>query len=92
MANKFTFKVLIQNFVKFATANITELAKKELDNTDKKAKLDNAMKVYLLTTLTGCKLNLITKWVIEKYVINNIPVLTQAIYDLLKDKIKGVTK
>ena len=90
MANKFTFKVVIQNFIKFAKANIADLATKELDNKDKKEKLDNAMKVYLLTMLSGTSLNLITKWVIEKYVICNIPVFTQAIYDLLKDKVKGL--
>ena len=91
MANKFTFKIIITNFVKFAQENIKALAEKELDNGAKKVQLDKAMTTYLVTLLGGAKINWITKLVIEKYVIKNIPVITQAIYDLLKAKIKGVT-
>lgn len=92
MANKYTFNRIVAEVIKFAKLNIADLAQKELDNKTKKEKLDKAITVYLNTLLIGVKTNLITKWVIERYVINNIPVITQAIYDLLKDKIKGVTK
>ena len=92
MANKYTFNRIVAEVIKYAKANIADLAQKELDNKDKKAQLDKAITVYLNTLLIGVKTNLITKWVIERYVIKNIPVITQAIYDLLKDKIKGVTK
>lgn len=90
--NKYSFKKIVTELVSFAKANIVDLAQKELENTEKKAKLDKAIKTYLETLLVGVKLNFVTKWVVEKYVIQNIPTITQAIYDLLKDRIAGVTK
>ena len=61
-----------------------------MKNKTKKEKLDRALTAYLDTLLVGVKVNLITKWVIDRYVIKNIPIITQAIYDLLKAKVKGL--
>lgn len=98
MANKYTFKVIIQEFVNYAKINIADLAKSELSNKEKKDKLDKAIKGWLIPILATAKISIpfvpdfIVKFMFEKFIINNIPVLTQAVYDLLKDKIKGVTK
>ena len=90
MSNKYTFNRIVAEFIKYAKVTIADLAKKELSNKTKKEKLDRALTAYLDTLLVGVKVNLITKWVIDRYVIKNIPVITQAIYDLLKDKVKGL--
>ena len=92
MANKYTFKVVIERFVDNVKFNIINLAKTELNNVEKKEKLDEAILTYFNTLLSGVKLSLITKWVIKNYVIKNIPVLTQIVYDLIKSRINGVTK
>lgn len=98
MANKYTFKVIIQEFVNYAKINIADLAQSELSNKEKKDKLDKAIKGWLIPILATAKISIpfvpdfIVKFMFEKFIINNIPVLTQAVYDLLKDKIKGVTK
>ena len=92
MANKYTFKVVIERFVDNVKFNIINLAKTELNNVEKKEKLDEAILTYFDTLLNGVKLSLITKWVIKNYVIKNIPVLTQIVYDLIKSRINGVTK
>jgi len=85
--NKNIEKTIINNFVNYVKINIIDLAKKELDNTEKKDKLDKAVYVYLETLISGARVNLFVKWLIEKFVIKNIPIITQAIYDLLKFKL-----
>lgn len=98
MANKYTFKKIVAEFIKFAKLNIADLAKTELDNKEKKAKLDKAIEGWLIPLLATVKFSIpfvpdfIVKFVFDKFILNNIPVLTQAVYDLLKDKVKGVTK
>lgn len=86
--NKNIEKTVVNNFVNYVKFNIIDLAKKELDNTEKKSKLDKAVYVYLETLISGVRVNLFVKWIIEKFVIQNIPVITQAIYDLLKSRIE----
>lgn len=85
--NKNLEKTIITNFVNYVKINIIDLATKELDNTEKKDKLDKAAYVYLDTLISGVKVNLFVKWILEKFIINNIPVITQAIYDLLKSRL-----
>lgn len=92
MANKYTFKTFVNQFVDYARITIADLATKQLTNVQKKRQLDNAITMFIVSTLDGAKIGWITKIIIEKFVLNNIPVITQAVYDLLKDKIKGVTK
>lgn len=98
MANKYTFKKIVAEFIKFAKLNIADLAKTELSNKEKKAKLDKAVEGWLIPLLATVKFSIpfvpdfIIKFVFDKFILNNIPVLTQAIYDLIKDRIDGVTK
>jgi hypothetical protein len=91
MANKYTFKTLVAELIKFAKLNIADLAKKELSNKEKKAQLDKAILGYLVPLLSTAKFGFFTKFVLERFVIDNIPVITQAIYDLIKSKVEGVT-
>lgn len=92
MANKYTFKLFVNEIINYAKVNIIDLAEKELNNNDRKKQLDKAVTTYIITLLAGAKFNFVTKWIFENYVIKNIPFLTQCIYDLLKAKVKGVTK
>ena len=92
MANKYTFKKIVAEMIKFAKLNIADLAKKELNNKEKKAQLDKAILGWLIPLLATVKMGWVTKFIFEKFVIDNIPVITQAIYDLLKDRVEGVTR
>ena len=84
-------KFNIESVVNFTKSKITELATKELSNTDKKLKLDNAVVSYITTTINAIAPNFVIRWIINKFLIPYIPILTQAVYDLLKAKIEGVT-
>jgi hypothetical protein len=92
MGNKYTFKVIVAELIKFAKLNIADLATKELSNKEKKSALDRAIKGYLVPLLASANMGWVTKFILEKFVLDNIPVITQAIYDLIKDRIDGVTK
>lgn len=98
MANKYTFNMVVAEFIKFAKLNIADLAQKELDNKEKKEKLDKAIRGWLIPLIETVTFKVpfvpdfIVKYVFNKFILDNIPVLTQAVYDLLKDKVKGVTK
>ena len=92
MANKYTFIMVLKEFVNQTKINIINLTKEKLNNEEKKNKLDTIIEKWLDNLLLGAKLNLITKFLIKNYVIKNIPILTQIVYDLIKSKIDGVTK
>ena len=82
----------ILQFVNYVKINIIDLANKELSDVAKKDKLDKAVTAYFISLLASTKISWFSKFVIEKVVVKNIPTITQAIYDLLKAKIKGITK
>ena len=82
----------ILQFVNYVKINIVDLANKELSNLEKKSKLDKAVECYFVTLLASSKISWFAKFVIEKVVVPYIPTITQAIYDLLQEKIKGITK
>lgn len=92
MANKYTFKVIVAELIRFAKLNIKDLAQSELSNKEKKNALDRAIRGYLLPLLATAKMGWVTKFIFEKFVLDNIPVITQAIYDLIQSRIDGVTK
>ena len=92
MANKYTFIMILKEFVNQTKKNIINLTKEKLNNEDKKEKLDTIIEKWLDNLLLGAKLNFVTKFLIKNYVIKNIPILTQIVYDLIKSKIDGVTK
>lgn len=82
----------ILQFVNYVKINIVDLANKELSDVAKKDKLDKAVTTYFVSLLASTKINWFAKFVINKVVVPNIPTITQAIYELLKAKIKGITK
>lgn len=92
MANKYTLKTFFKQLKEYLIVTITDLANKELKDEVKKAQLDKAITEFLISVIAGAKIGWLTKWMIEKLVLPHISELTQFAYDLLKEKIKGVTK
>jgi hypothetical protein len=82
----------ITNLTMITKLKIAELAKSELNNLDKKAVLDEKVTLWATKTLENIPVNFLVKFLIKKYFIANVSVITQNIYDLLKAKIQGVTK
>ena len=65
---------------------------KDLTGEQKKARLDDIIKSYIENTIDSIGLNVFVKFIIKKFIIDNIPTITQIIFDLLKAKIEGITK
>lgn len=86
------FKEFIESFVNEAKAGITELAETELSNENKKMALDHKIIKFLDIAFENLSLNFVLKLVLKKLLLPNVSLITQIIYDLLKEKIKGVTK
>ena len=86
------FREFIENFVATTKSSIVELAQTELTNENKKLVLDHKIVDYLDSALEKLTINFILKIVLKKLLLPNISLITQIIYDLLKERIKGVTK
>ena len=84
------FKDFIQDFEIVTKNKIAELAMQALTNTEKKARLDDYLLEYLQNILGVFKPNLILRFIISKYVIPNVPTLTQTVYNLLKTRIEEI--
>ena len=84
------FLEFFNGFVNTAKTQITELVNEEIENKEKKAKLDTVIGAFVETTLAKAKLNIFVRLCIKKLVIPHISEITQVIYDLLKAKIAGV--
>ncbi len=65
---------------------------KELSNEEKKERLDEHLTKYAETTINTLPLNFILKIALKHILLKNIPIITQAIFDLVKAKVEGVTK
>ncbi len=84
----------LQNFAE-VTKNLIERYETEYKNLSgegKKARLDDALSGYVQTVIDNIGLNFIFKFVLKKLIIENIPAITQIIFDLIKTKIEGITK
>ena len=99
MANKYTLNRILAEFLNYAKILISDLERKEeLTGKEKKKQLDKAIEGWLIPILATAKFTIpfvpdfIVKFVFEKFIIKNIPVFTQAVYDLIKARIKGITK
>lgn len=88
-------------FVKWVIINaktkIKELALTELNNDEKKAKLDSYMTDIIVHNADYWMpknpiVKFVLNYVINKFILPNISGFTQLIYDLLKTKIEGVTE
>lgn len=86
-------KEFIQNIVKESKHYIEKYEQyKELSGVQKKARVDDILKTYIENTIDTIGLNFIVKLIIKKLLIENIPVITQCIFDLIKAKVEGITK
>jgi len=86
------FKTFVKNFVKKATETIEAVERfSELEGEEKKERLDDALTKFAIKALDQCGVNFALKFIIEKFVIKNIPVISQAIFDLIEKRIKGIT-
>lgn len=65
---------------------------KDLTGEEKKARVDDILKAYIENTIDTIGLNFIVKLIIKKLLIENIPVITQCVFDLIKAKVEGITK
>lgn len=90
--NKTTVKFMFENTIALAKSNIAELALTNLSNEEKKQALDLAVKSYVESFLERQPVGWFASFLINKFIIPNIPFITQKIFDLLKTKIEGVTK
>ena len=85
-------KTFIQEFTEKTKNKIAELAQTQLSGAEKKAKLDEKMTKWAEELLNTAKINAILKQAVKQFVIKNIPVITQAVFDLLRARIKGITE
>ena len=65
---------------------------KELTGEQKKARVDDLIANYIEIAIDGLGLNFILKFVLKKLLMDNVPIITQTIFDLLKAKVDGITK
>ena len=79
----------IKKLFKKTTTKIVEYVDKELENQEKKTQVDAAVTDWLTDNVD--ELGMVQKFVVTQYVIPTIPIITQAIYDCLKQKIEGFT-
>lgn len=64
----------------------------ELTGEQKKARVDDLIANYIEIAIDGIGLNFIFKFVLKKLLMDNIPIITQAIFNLIQSKVKGITK
>jgi len=87
------FKEMITGIQILALERITSLAKsKVLDNSEKKKYLDDYIVDYINVAMQQLKLNFLFKLILKKYLLPNVPVITQAIFDLIKTRVEGITQ
>ena len=87
------FKDFIDGFKQISQIYIEKYENiKSLSPTKKKAKLDDMVFQYTTLAIDNLGMNLISKAIIKKFILKNIPHITQAIFDLIKINIQGITK
>lgn len=90
--SKDSFLTFVKNFKEETQNNIIELAKTNLENEEKKSKLDGIIVDFVLNALDKMSLSGLAKLLIKKFVLPHIAEFTQLIFDLLKAKIESVKK
>lgn len=85
-------KTFIQEFAEKTKNKIAELAQTQLTGAEKKQRLDEKMTKWAEELLAKTKMNMFLKQAVKQFIISSIPVITQAIFDLLKAKINGITE
>ncbi len=90
--SKDSFLTFVNNFKEETQNKIIELAKTELQNEEKKKKLDVAIVDFVLGALDKMSLSGLAKLLIKKFVLPHVAELTQLIFDLLKEKFESKAK
>ena len=86
-------KDFIQEFTQNTKGYIEKYEQyKDLTGEQKKARVDSLIYKYVDGVIDNIGLNFIFKFVIKKLLLENIPILTQLIFDLIKTKVDGITK
>lgn len=85
-------KEFFTNLVFATKTKIEDLVTSELDNESKKEALDTYVTNWATEKLKTSALSVITKFIIQKYLIGNVGIITQIIFDLLKANITNLTK
>lgn len=65
---------------------------KDLSGKQKKARVDEVITEYIENTIDSIGLNFIVKLIVKKILIDNVPTITQCIFDLIAAKVQGITK
>ena len=87
------FKEFIKTFVDKTKTKIADLETyKELTGPKKKAQLDLTITNWVNAFLSKDKINFVFKLIIKTIILPHIPDITQAIFDLIKTKVEGITK
>lgn len=87
------FSEFIKDFAKTTKTYITKYEEySELTNEQKKQRVDEIITNYLEMALDNLGMNFISKLIVRKLILENVPVLTQVIFDLIKSKVKGITE
>jgi len=91
---KVSFKDFLFNFADVVKNLIEkyETQYKNLSGPERKERLDDAIANYAITVIDNLGFNFIFKFVLKKLLIENIPVVTQIIFNLIQAKIEGITK
>ena len=85
-------KEFFTNLVCATKTKIEDLVTSELDNESKKEALDTYVTNWATEKLKTSAFSVITKFIIQKYLIRNVGIITQIIFDLLKANITNLTK
>lgn len=86
-------KAFIEEFTTKTKNLIIEFEQvKGLTGVQKKAKLDEKMTKWANELLNGAKINALLKQAVKQFVIKNIPIITQVVFDLIKSRVEGITK
>lgn len=87
-----TAKEFFKGLVNATKTKIEHLVSTTLSNEEKKQALDTYIRNWVTDKLKQVSINVFLKWLIEKYVIGNIEIITQLVFDLLKANVYNLTK
>jgi len=85
-------KHFIEDFIVCARAAIIKYESfKELTGEQKKDRVDSYMEDMVLKSINSVACPIFFRWVVKTFIIKHIPMITQRIYDLIKDRVEGIT-
>lgn len=82
------FGQMVKKIFQLATAKILEYVNKEIDGKEKKTQVDAVITSWVSDNIT--KLGAVQQFLVTQYIIPTVPVITQALYDCLKQRIEGL--